>query len=41
MFSTIWDRLKCCHGPSTAARKRRGPTVGMTESENAKAKSVA
>jgi hypothetical protein len=23
--------LKCCHGPSTTARKKRGPPVGMTE----------
>jgi len=27
--SRVW--LKVCHGPSTAARKRRGPPVGMTE----------
>ncbi len=38
MFSAIWDRLKCCRGPSTAARKRREPTVGMTELKNAMAK---
>jgi len=31
MFSAIWDGLRCCHGPSTAARKRHGPPVGMTE----------
>jgi hypothetical protein len=27
----VW--LRYCHGPSTPARKRRGPPVGMTEAE--------
>jgi len=31
MVPTIWDGLRCCRGPSTAARKRRGPPIGMTE----------
>ena len=39
MFSAIWDGLRCCHGPSIAARKRHGLPVpsaslragGMTE----------